>query len=374
MFKRIYTYHLKEISRVREIMFWNLIFPILLSTIMFISFSNLDEAYMIETINVASNSNMFKQILSNFDEGEENSLYKLVDVSEPKSAVESGEIDGYVSGEAEDLKLLIKEDNLKSSVLINTLNISKHKTELINKAAADGLMNPQSANYVINEVTRFDNHIKSGFGGDGKKGMNTFYYAMMAMVCMGSMSAGAATVAKMSNIPENTFAKRMLISPISKIIQILPRLLSALTLSFIQSSIVLAYMILVLRIDFGTKIIMLIPGVLVGSLFGILLGVLLALLLNKGESMVLGATTAFYLFSTFIAGLMVQSVPLIIEENLPLLNRINPATIIYKYFYTLYYYDDMENVMKRLGIMILATMITLIMVVFMARRRDRVNG
>lgn len=371
MLKRNYIYQLKELFRVKMVMFWNLFFPMMLATIMAVSFSNLDAANMVGTINVGTDNEIFKQSIRLMEEGGD-TIFKLIDVSDPQVAVADGEITGYFYSDGS--KLLIKEDNLKSSVLINVLNIFRHKTELIKEAGKGGFMTPENSSNVINELTKMDNYVESDFDASGKSGVNTFYYAMLAMVCLGATTTGATAVSKMNNLPENIFAKRLLISPVSKMDQIITRLSSTLTVNLFQTFVVLGYMVLILKVDFGSKTGFLLLGVVIGTVFGLLLGIVISLLLNKGEDVVIGVCTAFYLSSVFLAGMMHQNIPQILEEKLPIINRINPATIISKYYYTLYYFDDVGEIMERLTVLVIATAIAAVFAFILARRRENANG
>lgn len=66
----------------------------------------------------------------------------------------------------------------------------------------------------------------------------------------------------------------------------------------------------------------------------------------------------------FLSGMMIDRMKLIIEENIPFLNRINPVTLFTDAIYSLYYYNSMDRYFNNLIYLIFITLILMILTFF----------
>lgn len=80
-----------------------------------------------------------------------------------------------------------------------------------------------------------------------------------------------------------------------------------------------------------------------GCLVGISLGILVGSIGKWKESTKIGIVLSVSLGSSFLSGLMIGGIKGLIEENCPIINRINPASLISDAFYSVAIYQDSDR-------------------------------
>jgi ABC-2 type transport system permease protein len=105
----------------------------------------------------------------------------------------------------------------------------------------------------------------------------------------------------------------------------------------------------VLKISLGAPLLNLILISTLGSALGISAGVLIGSLVKNQKYMVV-VPLCFSMASSFCSGLMWHQIKQIIESNVPIINRINPASLLTDCFYvratygkTEMYYQDIRT-------------------------------
>lgn len=89
--------------------------------------------------------------------------------------------------------------------------------------------------------------------------------------------------------------------------------------------------------------------------------------------MKMGFTVLLTLFPGFLAGLMFGDMKNIIEQNVPIINRINPAAVLSDAYYCMSVYNDTERFQR--CIFILAAMsLFLLCAAFLGVRRERYDS
>jgi ABC-2 type transport system permease protein len=109
-----------------------------------------------------------------------------------------------------------------------------------------------------------------------------------------------------------------------------------------EITILVAYLIFILKVDFGDQMGYIFLTCFVGCAAGITFGSFVASVVKKGEgvktAIILGGT----MVASFLSGMMSgygNNIKYIIGQKVPLLAYINPVSLIADTFYTLYYYD-----------------------------------
>lgn len=163
------------------------------------------------------------------------------------------------------------------------------------------------------------------------------YYTLIAMTClygaMLSMTALNSCLANMSNR-----GKRISISPTSKGKIIISNILASFFTALIGLSLLFSYTIFVLKVDYGSNFLYIVLLSILGTLAGQTLGIATSSLLKTSENTKIGLLIALTMFFCFASGMMGITMKYIIDTNIPLLNKINPANMITDGFYSLYYY------------------------------------
>ena len=82
---------------------------------------------------------------------------------------------------------------------------------------------------------------------------------------------------------------------------------------------------------------------IVGSIAGLSLGVFIASIFKVNENAKSGILIAITMFYSFLSGMMGITMKYVIDKNIPIINKINPAALITDGFYSLYYYDTLNR-------------------------------
>lgn len=105
--------------------------------------------------------------------------------------------------------------------------------------------------------------------------------------------------------------------------------------------------------NFALIVLLSVLSSLTGVVYGIFLGVSNKLSLNVNQGLGIATT----MLMSFLAGMMVPDMKIIIAENLPLLGKINPVTLITDAVYSLYYYDSSQRFMENIVYLSLVTLV-----------------
>ena len=106
----------------------------------------------------------------------------------------------------------------------------------------------------------------------------------------------------------------------------------------------------------------------VGTLIALSLGVLTGSIPKLSDNTKMGINVALSLVTSFLSGLMVGGVKQSIERVAPILNRLNPATLISDALYSLNVYDTYNVFFNRLAIMGGMSLVFFIIAFFITRR------
>ena len=136
----------------------------------------------------------------------------------------------------------------------------------------------------------------------------------------------------------SSVGKRVSSSMISKSKLILSSILSCYLVEFIGISLLYVYMLLVLKVDFGSNFIYVVITSLLGILAGISFVVMIGSTLKVGENAKTGILIAYSMTGSLFAGMMGVSTKYVIDKNVGILNKINPVNMITDAIYSLYYY------------------------------------
>ena len=85
------------------------------------------------------------------------------------------------------------------------------------------------------------------------------------------------------------------------------------------------------------------PEEFYNKLAGLSLGIFIATVFKCSENLKTGIIISVTMLGCFLSGMMGVTMKYIVDKNIPILNRINPASMITDGFYTLYYYDNLDR-------------------------------
>ena len=352
------------------------------------AFSDIEKSEKLDIIDIAiveneefENNYSFKNAFETLsDENNENRLFdtKYVTEEEAKKLLDDDKIDGYLKIEENSPKVIIQSNGINQTVLKYVVDEVSQSEEIINN-----LVKGKIENYIgididisnISNVHRFDLSEINKYISDDENYINSIYtkiyneisdkiqnsetkikdisnnnlsytmiefYTLIAMACLYGGILGMYAINKtLANMAET--GKRIAVSKVPKGIIVLSSILSSFIVQLIGLALLFIYTVFVLKVDYGNNLPLIILLGIVGSFAGLTMGVAISSALKSNENTKTGIVIAVTMFGCFLSGMMGITMKYLIDKNIPLLNKINPASMITDGFYSLYYYDTSER-------------------------------
>ena len=172
------------------------------------------------------------------------------------------------------------------------------------------------------------------------------------------------TLANMSNK-----GKRIAVSPTKKGTIILSSLLASYIAQLIGLAILFVYTLFVLKVDYGDNTSLIILLAMIGSFAGLTLGTFVGTLFKTNENAKTGILIALTMFWCYLSGMMGITMKYVVDKNVPIINKINPASMITDGFYSLYYYDRLDRYWFNIASLLIFALILVIISFFSLRRQ-----
>lgn len=376
MFGFLFKYNIKVILRIKQVLFWTIAFPFMLATIIGFSLKGVDKGLNLEPIPVMTDNIQYEKILSDIKVGNKK-VFDIRKLNKPEKALEDKKIDAYIKsiGDSKNdlrkVKLIIGKDDLNSSLVYSTVNYISH-SNLTAKQILSNKGNYSKINQIVADLGKnSDNKIKKSKNIKEVKSTNVFMYSLLAMACLGSITFGVSIVETYNIKGDFAYASRISVTPITK-----GKLLFSQTIAYaligVVTSVALCYYVnKVLGVDFVGDNLKIISILILGNIMGILIGIILGLILPLKTDAKISFASAFYVFSSFLSGMMISSVPSVISNNIPILNYINPATVISRSFSSLYLYkENSEFIVSIINSIAYISILTIIIWILSRRRQN----
>ncbi len=363
MFYHNFKYAFKTLFRNKMLIFWTFAFPIILGTFFNMAFSNIENSEKLDIISIAIVEKEENEIMKqSFDtlsnEENEDRLFKTQYVTEEKAKelLENDEITGYLVLRKEEPKVVIKSNGINETIFKYVTEEIMQNTEMISdivekrvqesmQGYPEGIYNMPNMENIYEDVMKIleDNQVEfKNISNSNLSYTMIEFYTLIAMTCLYCGVLGMVAVnhnlANMGNI-----GKRTSITPTSKGRIIFSSLMASYLTQLIGLAILFAYTILVLKVDYGTNLPMIILLSLTGSLAGLSLGIAVATLIKTNENAKIGILIAVTMLGCFLSGMMGITMKYMVDKNVPIVNLINPASMITDGFYALYYYDTLDR-------------------------------
>lgn len=168
------------------------------------------------------------------------------------------------------------------------------------------------------------------------------YYTLIAMACLYSAMLGMYAI---NNVLATMGVKgmRVSVSPAAKWKMVIGSAMAAYVAQLVGLLILFVFTIVVIHVDYGTHIAQVILLALAGSLAGLAMGLAVGACLRTNENTKTGILISVTMAGCFFSGMMGITMKYVIDKNVPLLNRINPANMITDGLYALYYYGAADR-------------------------------
>ncbi|MGI5897388.1 MAG: ABC transporter permease [Oscillospiraceae bacterium] len=356
MFWTIYWNRIKASVRTKDLLVWTWIFPIMLSTLFYFAFANLDSVNTFEAVPTAvvddsayRSAEGFRQTLESVSaEGGEQliALTKVPDLETADRLLEADEVEGYIVVQDGKPELKVKANGIGQTILKKFLDQYLQTASALETMAEQ---NPAALEQTeLLERTGFTYEISLTERQPTDK--INYFYALLAMVCMYGGFQGMQTVVYLQANLSPLGARRML-APVSRLRVIVCDMLGGLTVHFVCLLIVVGYIALVLGVSFGSQLLYILLVCLLGSLVGVGMGAAVGALFRWSEIAKTAILVTVTMVCSFFAGLMTTGINYMVERIAPAAAWINPAARIVDAFYCLYYYDTYERFFADLAVL-----------------------
>lgn len=387
MFFHIFCYQLKNLFRKKYIIGWNLLFPLVLATAFYIGFGHMvsEDPNSFQTIAAgyaevrsvpgpleegtgSGNAEIFLKVLGQIQTEDGENMIGLTRYDSEKEAREAlldGQIEGYYLNEGGELSLHIREEGVNSTILSQILKQYRSACTMEKRIAEN---HPSRLLQTIAGLSVNREYLEEYTPGRQISPYLQFFFALLAMSSMyASWIATAMMESMCANLSE--CGKRFESSGAGKFPSILAGALAGTIFQTVSNAITVLYIEYVLRISFQAPFpeIMMIMGL--GSAVGIGFGILFGTLFQR-EALRVAIPLAFSMVSSFLSGLMVGQMKQLVENAVPVLNRINPAAVFTDSLYVLASYG--KNRQYWLDVLSMAGMVivTLSISAVILRRRQ----
>ncbi len=353
MFFHSFKYSFKDFVRNRIILFWIILFPMILGVMFNFAFGGIyDSTTKFSEIPavVVTNGNfsILKNVLDEMDKSD-TKLFKITYTDEETALemLEKGEVDGVIYDDFLEPKLSVRgESGITVSILKTFLDRYKSSAAIIGETA---MRNPEKIPEIVEAMSaETGDCLKMKNYSDGNMDPYvTYFYNLLGMACMYVSMVGMYTVIRnQANLSPQ--GMRINAAPGGKLSMILGSLAAGQLIFYIGTMFAAAFLCFVLGVDFGISFgwiaVIIFFGVAVGLTMGFFVGSIGRMSENTKRGLLLGASMVF----SFLSGLMVGDMPMIIEESCPLLNRINPVRLICDSFYVMSSYGFNDRMVYNL--------------------------
>lgn len=362
------------LAKIRDLslVFWPLVFPLVLTTAMYISIGQMEESDF-ETIPAAivtqstGEEDVFQEYLETVGDEQEAlvSVRPMVE-EEAVTALENGDVEGiFYSGE--EPSLTVGGSGLAQSILQMILESYTEGKQTLEDVSG---LHPEGMEAAIRQMSDYGSVTEDvSLGGRTTNTTAQFFYALIGMACLYGCFIGYQSAMDLqANLSD--LAARRCVSPVHRMQWILSETAVSFGLHFFNMIVLLAYMKYILRLQFESSYAQMLPVVIIGSMIGVTMGMFITSIGKMGEGVKIGIMISVSMVMSFLAGLMNADIKNMIDRNVPFLNRINPAALISDALYCLNVYDAPARYMQ--DILILLVMCVLLLAgTFLIVRRER---
>lgn len=371
---RLIQYNIKVKVKSFNTIFWPLFFPILLGTMYYFSFGSAAESDFktvpVALVEEAGADSVFLQFLDAV-ESEEGHLIEIrrMGNEEAKTALTDRAVSGiYYAGDT--LSLTVGGNGISESILQSLLENYEKSRQTLERVME---VHPEGVAQAAASMDNYEELVEQvSLGGKTTDGTVQFFYALIAMACLYGAFIGLGSALDIQANLTPLGARRS-VTPTNKLKIIIADMISSFLLHFLNVMILLVYLRYVLSLDFKGEMGSMVLVSLIGCIIGVSMGIFIGSFGKMGEGVKVAILLAVSMVSSFLAGLMMNTMKDVVERTAPFLNRINPAALITDAFYCINVYDDSQRYMRSL--LILSGMAVLLLAAsFLSIRRERYDS
>lgn len=382
-----FIYSLKILFRNKGLIFWTFVFPIILGTFFNMAFSDIENNEKLDLIPIAiienDNFNHNQIIKTAFEElsneHNEKRLFKTkyTTLEEAKKLLEEKEIVGYMKMVDDSPKLTFHSNGIHETIfkyvseeIMQTNDMMKNLSEEVKKEMMQS-RNKEYFEKIYNEIKKLIEEDNVQITNISKKNLSYTmieFYTLIAMACLyGGILGMVAINQNLANMSNQ--GKRISASPTTKGKVILSSIFASYVTQLIGIALLFLYTIFILKVDYGNHLGLTVLLAMVGSLAGLSLGIVIATIIKSNENVKTGIIIMITMLGCFLSGMMGITMKYIIDKNIPLINKLNPASMITDGFYSLYYYDTLDRYLFDIGSLMIFSLICIVISYISLRRQ-----
>ena len=373
MFAHIFKYRLKTLLHDRADLFWTAIYPIVLAVFFSLAFANMNNADVFSPfdIGVVDNAEYKSQTFfiealdSVSDPSAADRLFNvtLMTQSEAEDSLKNNKISGYILFD-KGAHVVVKSSGLNQTILKGFMDSYLQQSSAVmsivskNPAAHDSLCLPAGESY-----------IRPAELGGGRTNITVVMFS--GLTSMAVMFGGFWGRREVEDIQANLSPQgaRINLSPVHKLKAFVCSLCASLLIQIISLLILVAFMALVLGVNFGPNIGYIVLTCVISGIMGVTFGAFLAAVIRGSDSLRLAVMLTVSLLSSAVAGMVFPTIKYLAVEAIPALQYGNPANRVSDAFYALYYYGPGERLTLNLLLMLAFSAVFSLAVYFVTRRQ-----
>lgn len=388
MFIHDFKYSLKTLFRNKMLIFWTFAFPIILGTLFEMAFSNLENNEKLKIIDIAiieneayEESQVYKIAFKELsDEKNKDRLFniKYTTMEKAKELLDKGDVAGIVEIKNDSPVLTFNTNGIDQTVLKFAVEEIEQTTDIIKNLSEMEAKNQLAiGNFNIDYEKIYENVKENDVKLKNISNENLSYtmiefYTLIAMTCLyGGMLAMVSINQTLANMSDE--GKRISVAPTKKGTVILSSLLASYIVQLLGLLIIFTYTIFVLKVDYGNQFLRVILLSVIGTLAGLSLGTFIGTIFKVNENTKVGILIAFTMLCSFLSGMMGVTMKYVVDKNVPIINKLNPASMITDGFYSLYYYTTFERYWLNIISLVIFAFI-LILISFFSLRRQKYDS
>lgn len=376
MFYDNLKYRIKCIIRDKQMMFWNLLFPIILATLFNLALSNLSTAEEFSIIDIAivkdnnfNNNKEFIDVVKTVsDNKQDNDLFNVEYTSNEKAKklLDNNKIEGYIYFD-KDINVVVKKSGINQTIIKTFVDEYKQTSSTINNIISK---KPQIL-YEMNveEIFARTNYIKEVSISQNEIDVKiNYFYTLIAMACMYGGFFGVKEIAYIQ-ANQSPQGARTSVAPTHKFKVAMASMVASTLVQLFDIGVLIAYISLGLKISFTNQLGYVILTCIIGTITGTTFGTFIGVILKKKEGVKIGVLIGSTMVMSYLAGMMYDKMKYIVNDNVPILGYINPVNLIADSFYSLYYYDTTTKLFINLFILCIISTIFTVFTYLVLRRQ-----
>lgn len=355
------------------------------------AFSNIENSEKLKIIDIAIINNkdfeenqVLKRTFEELSKEEnEDRLFniKYVNEEEAKDLLNNDKISGYLRIQENNPKIVVKQSGINETILKYVTEEITQNTNIIKDLSVKKIIDQKlSGNTNVDyekiykdilENLEKDVNLKN-ISDDNLSYTMIEFYTLIAMSCLyGGILGMVAINQNLANMSNK--GKRISVGPVNKLKIIFSSVLASYVVQLVGLAILFLYTVFVLKVDYGNNLPLIILLGMTGSIAGLSMGLMIGSCIKTNENAKTGILISVTMLGCFLSGMMGITMKYVIDTNVPIINKINPASMITDGFYSLYYYDTLNRYFFNISSLLIFSAI-MILLSFISLRRQKYDS